>query len=122
MKKLLLVLPRNDRGYWGKVSKKGKTGFVRLSLPTVAAMTPPDWEVEILDARATPVDYGRKADLVGITAFTAEVPSAYEIADGFRKNGTKVVMGGIHASALPEEALQHADSVVMGVLVALGFP
>jgi len=114
MKKLLLVLPRNDRGYWGKVSKKGKTGFVRLSLPTIAAMTPADWEVEILDARATSVDYGRKVDLVGITAFTAEIPSAYAIADGFRKNGTKVVMGGIHVSALPEEALQHADSVVMG--------
>ena len=114
MNTLLLVLPRNDRGYWGKVSKKGKTGFVRLSLPTIAAMTPQNWNVEILDSRATPVDYDRKVDLVGITAFTAEIPSAYEIADGFRKKGTKVVMGGIHVSALPEEALQHADSVVMG--------
>jgi len=114
MKKLLLVLPRNDRGYWGKVSKKGKTGFVRLSLPAIAAMTPPDWDVEILDARVTPIDYGRKADLVGITGFTAEIPNAYEIADGFRKSGTKVVMGGIHVSALPEEALQHADSIVVG--------
>jgi radical SAM superfamily enzyme YgiQ (UPF0313 family) len=114
MNKLLLVQPRNDRGYWGKVSKKGKAGLVRLSLPTIATLTPPDWEVEILDARATPVNYSRKIDLVGITAFTAEIPSAYEIADGFRKNGTKVVMGGIHVSALPEEALQHADSVVIG--------
>ncbi|MCK5506729.1 MAG: cobalamin-dependent protein, partial [Thermodesulfovibrionia bacterium] len=101
-------------GIGERFQKRGKTGFVRLSLPTIAAMTSPDWEVEILDARATPVDYSRKVDLVGITAFTAEIPSAYEIADGFRKNGTKVVMGGIHVSALPEEALQHADSVVMG--------
>jgi radical SAM superfamily enzyme YgiQ (UPF0313 family) len=114
MKKLLLVLPRNDRGYWGKVSDKGKTGFVRLSLPTIAALTPATWNVEILDARATPVDFNKKVDLVGITSFTAEIPSAYEIADGFREKGVKVVMGGIHVSALPEEALAHADSVVVG--------
>lgn len=114
MRKLLLILPRNERGYWGKVSAKGKTGFVRLSLPTIAAITPSHWDVEILDARATPVDYNKEVDLVGITAFTAEIPSAYEIADGFRKKGTKVVMGGIHVSALPDEALEHADSVVVG--------
>ncbi len=114
MRKLLLILPRNERGYWGKVSAKGKTGFVRLSLPTIAAITPSHWDVEILDARATPVDYNKEVDLVGITAFTAEIPSAYEIADGFRKKGTKVVMGGIHVSALPDEALKHADSVVVG--------
>jgi radical SAM superfamily enzyme YgiQ (UPF0313 family) len=114
VKKLLLILPRNDRGYWGKVSAKGTTGFVRLSLPTIAALTPSDWDVEILDARATPVDFNRRADLVGLTAFTAEIPSAYEIADGFRAKGIKVVMGGIHVSSLPEEALKHSDSVVIG--------
>ncbi len=114
MKKLLLILPRSERGFWGKVSKSGKAGFVRLSLPTVAALTPPDWDIEILDSRTTPVDFDKKADLVGITSFTAEIPSAYAIADGFRNKGIKVVMGGVHASALPDEALQHADSVVVG--------
>jgi radical SAM superfamily enzyme YgiQ (UPF0313 family) len=114
LKKLLLVLPRNDRGYWGGVSKSGKAGFVRLSLPAIATLTPSHWDVEILDARTTQVDYDQKVDLVGMTAFTAEAPSAYEVADGFRKKGVKVVFGGIHASALPEEALQHADSVVVG--------
>ncbi|MBI5056351.1 MAG: B12-binding domain-containing radical SAM protein [Nitrospirae bacterium] len=114
MKKLLLILPKSERGYWGKVSRSGKAGFVRLSLPAVAALTPSDWDVEILDARTTPVDFDRKADLVGITAFTAEIPSAYAIADGFREKGVTVVMGGIHVSALPDEALQHTDSVVVG--------
>ncbi|MBI5741400.1 MAG: B12-binding domain-containing radical SAM protein [Nitrospirae bacterium] len=114
MKRLLLILPKSERGYWGKVSGTGKAGFVRLSLPAIAALTPSDWDVEILDARTTAVDFDRKVDLVGITAFTAEIPSAYSIADGFRQKGIKVVMGGIHASALPEEALQHADSVVVG--------
>lgn len=112
--KLLLILPRNERGFWGKVSKDGKTGFVRLNLPTIAALTPKDWEVEILDARAKPVDYDAHADIVGITGFTAEMPSAYAIADGFRKKGVTVVMGGVHVSAMPEEALLHADAVIIG--------
>ncbi|MBI5888386.1 MAG: B12-binding domain-containing radical SAM protein [Deltaproteobacteria bacterium] len=112
--KLLLILPRNDRGYWGKLSKSGKAGFMRLNLPTIAALTPKDWEVEILDARARPVDYNAKADLVGITGFTAEMPGAYEIADNFRRKGVKVVMGGVHVSAMPDEALKHADCVVIG--------
>ena len=113
-KKLLLVLPRGVRGFWGKLSKSGKAGFVRLSLPTIAALTPSDWDVEILDSRNTTIDYDKKADLVGITSFTAEIPDAYAIADGFRNKGVKVVMGGIHVSALPDEARAHADAVVVG--------
>ena len=112
--KLLLILPNSERGWWGKVSRSGKAGFVRLSLPTIAALTPPEWEVEILDARVTPVDYDAKADLVGISAYTNEIPPAYAIADGFRKKGVTVVMGGVHVSALPDEALLHSDSVVIG--------
>ena len=112
--KLLLILPKNERSYWGQVSKSGKAGFARLNLPTLAALTPKEWEVEILDARVTSVDYNARVDLVGITGFTAEIPSAYHIADNFRKKGVKVVMGGVHVSALPDEALQHADSVVIG--------
>src|SRR3990167_6040796 len=112
--KLLLILPKSERGYWGKISRKGKAGFIRLNLPTIAAITPGEWDVEILDARAKPVDYNANVDLVGITGFTADMPSAYSIADNFRKKGRKVVMGGVHVSALPDEALLHADAVVIG--------
>ncbi|OGV97492.1 MAG: hypothetical protein A2Z59_06725 [Nitrospinae bacterium RIFCSPLOWO2_02_39_17] len=112
--KLLLILPQNKRSYWGGVSKSGKAGFVRLNLPTLAGLTPKEWDVEILDARVKPVDYDADVDLVGITGFTAEMPSAYSIADNFRKKGRKVVMGGVHVSALPDEALLHADAVVIG--------
>lgn len=112
--KLKLILPRNERSYWGRVSRSGKAGFVRLSLPTLAGLTPKQWDVEIIDARVKTVDYDAKADLVGITGLTSEMPSAYEIADNFRKKGVKVVMGGVHVSALPEEALEHADAVVVG--------
>ena len=112
--KLLLILPKNNRSYWGGVSKSGKAGFVRLNLPTIAALTPKDWDVEILDARVKPVDYDTRVDLVGITGFTAEMPSAYSIADNFRKKSVKVVMGGVHVSAVPDEALKHADAIVIG--------
>ncbi|MBI3397989.1 MAG: B12-binding domain-containing radical SAM protein, partial [Deltaproteobacteria bacterium] len=112
--KLLLILPKNERSYWGGVSKSGKAGFVRLNLPTIAALTPEDWDVEVHDARVKPVDYNAKVDLVGVTGFTAEMPGAYEIADNFRKKGVKVVMGGVHVSAMPDEALRHADAVVIG--------
>ena len=55
-----------------------------------------------------------EADLVGITAFTSNINRAYEIARIFRDRKIKVVMGGIHVSMLPDEALQHADTVVVG--------
>ncbi|MEE9614243.1 MAG: radical SAM protein [Thermodesulfobacteriota bacterium] len=113
-KKLLLILPKNERSYLGGISKSGKAGFVRIGLPTVASLTPDDWDVEILDSRVTPVDYDAKVDMVGITGFTSEIPHAYSVADGFRKKGVTVVMGGVHVSAVPDEALTHADSVVIG--------
>ena len=68
----------------------------------------------IQDEKVEPLDLEQEADLVGITAMTALAPRAYEIADHFRRRGIKVVMGGMHVSALPEEALQHCDSVVVG--------
>ena len=85
-----------------------------MALPTIAGLTPSDWDVEIHDARTTPVDYDRKVGLVGITSYTADITSACEIADGFRSKGVKVVMGGVHVSALPDEARQHADAIVVG--------
>jgi len=112
--KLLLILPDNKRSYWGGVSKSGKAGFARLCLTTIAGLTPDDWDVEIHDARVKPIDYNVRVDLIGITGLTSEMPRAYEIADGFRSSGNTVVMGGVHVSALPEEALEHADAVVIG--------
>lgn len=112
-KKLLLILPKSDRGYWGKVHH-GKAGLVRLSLPTVAALTPEDWDVEIHDVRVTPVNFDRSVDLVGLTSSTTEIINTYELADHFRGKGVPVVIGGVHVSALPEEGLKHADAIVIG--------
>ena len=80
----------------------------------MAAVTPPDVEVKIVDEAFQKVDFDEKVDLVGITAQTPVVPRAYEIAEEFKKRGVPVVMGGVHASMLPEEALQHVDAVLVG--------
>jgi radical SAM superfamily enzyme YgiQ (UPF0313 family) len=85
-----------------------------LNLLYVAALTPKDIETTLLDEHIDSIDFEEEVDLVGITSLTATVPRTYEIADEFRRRGVKVVLGGIHPSVLPQEAIQHADSVVIG--------
>jgi radical SAM superfamily enzyme YgiQ (UPF0313 family) len=91
-----------------------KAGGAPLALPTLAALTPSDVEVVLTDENVEPVDFEEKVDLVGITGMTCVIPRSYEIADEYRKRGIPVVMGGIHVSMLPEEAIQHCDAVVIG--------
>jgi len=98
----------------GQVSKSGRAGIARLSLTTVAALTPPGHEVVIHDARLSEPDYGADWDVVGFTAMTAEISDAYRMADKFRKRGKTVVIGGYHATGLPDEAAEHADAVIVG--------
>ncbi len=86
-----------------------------LALPILAALTPDDIEVNITDDNSgMPLDFDEKVDLVVISCFTPQAQRAYEIADEFRRRGTKVALGGIHPTALPEEAKLHADSVCIG--------
>jgi radical SAM superfamily enzyme YgiQ (UPF0313 family) len=111
--KILLVQPKSS-GYLGQVSKSGKAGLARLTLTTVAGLTPPQHEVVIHDARLSEPDYDGDWDLVGFTGMTCEIPHVYRMADEFRKRGKSVVIGGYHATALPDEAGKHADIVVAG--------
>ena len=85
-----------------------------LSLMVLAGLTPPEWEVVIVDENLGAPDYPAlpRPDLVGITAFTSQAPRAYDVAACFRRLGVPVVMGGIHATMRVEEALAQADSVV----------
>lgn len=80
----------------------------------LAANTPEGVDVRIVDESVQPIDFSDVPDLVGVSTMTATAPRAYDIADAFRARGAKVVIGGIHASMLPQEALEHADSVVIG--------
>jgi radical SAM superfamily enzyme YgiQ (UPF0313 family) len=84
-------------------------------LLAVAACIPGDqYDVVLTDENIEPVDFDVKADLVGISAMTSYVNRGYEIADQFRAKGIPVVMGGVHPSFMPQEALKHCDAVVIG--------
>jgi radical SAM superfamily enzyme YgiQ (UPF0313 family) len=108
---LLLVAPGWPKGrLWGELGFK----FPSLSLAALAAVTPPEWGVGLIDENMERIDFTQQVDLVAITAMTPQAPRAYEIADAFRARGIPVVIGGFHASNLPEEALEHADAVVVG--------
>ena len=98
-----------------KQSENGRKLFVpNLGLLTVGGLTPPDIEVSLTDENVEEINFDKEADLIGISVTTHVAVRAYEISDTFRKKGKSVVLGGLHPSAMPEEAIQHADSVVLG--------
>jgi radical SAM superfamily enzyme YgiQ (UPF0313 family) len=86
----------------------------RVNLPLIAALTPPGHTITLVDEVFAPDDLNQAVDLLGITVMTDLVPRAYHIADTYRQKGVKVVLGGIHPTLLPDEALGHADAVVVG--------
>ena len=117
--RLYLVNPDNpvvslNKVHWNRLNKYRV--WKPLGLLVVAGLTPPDWEVTLIDENLGPPDYGclPKPDLVGITAFTSQAPRAYDVAALYRAMGVPVVMGGIHATFCCHEALEHADAVVTG--------
>lgn len=87
-----------------------------LGLLTLAGMTPDDFEVEYVevpDIAALPGLPG-DFDVVAISSFSAQINEAYQLADRYRAAGTKVLLGGLHVTAVPDEARQHADAIVIG--------
>ena len=99
--------------YTGRPNTRMTLG-IPLALPTLAALTPSDHTVKIIDEEVEEIDFDEHFDLVGITAMTFKATRAYEIASAFRKRGITVVMGGIHATVCPEEVLKAVDAVVIG--------
>lgn len=113
---ILLIAPAT--GTWRRLDKRaafnGRTfRFSMLSLLTVAALSPKNARVTLVDEQVQEIPEG-DFDLVGITAMTAVAPRAYELCRHFREKGTPVVLGGYHATLNPEEALEHADAIVEG--------
>ena len=98
----------------GRLLKRKKLFVPSLTLPYLAALTPPAGEVTIVNELIQDIDFSEPVDLVGITAYTNNVLRAYEIADEYRKRKVPVVMGGIHVSAVPLEAKEHADTIIIG--------
>ena len=118
MPRLLLINPVNPVNIFSflnpkKAESNGVVFVPPLGLGYIAAVTPGNWDIELADESVAGCTFPR-ADLVGITAATAQVPRAYEIARVYRERGIPVVMGGIHVSMRTEEALAYADAVVTG--------
>lgn len=88
--------------------------FPQLTMPLIAALTPDDIDIHHTDEIVEPVDLDRQVDLVAITLNTPAAPHAYYLADEFRRRKVPVVLGGPHVIAMPEEAKQHADAIVVG--------
>lgn len=87
-----------------------------LGLLTLAGMTPETFDISYLEVAdiAALSDLPGDFEVVAISSFSAQIKEAYQLADRYRTVGTKVVLGGLHVTALPHEALQHADSIIVG--------
>jgi len=115
--KILLIAPASgkwqhvgrNRAFSGKVFR-----FSLLSLLSVAAESPDDADIKIVDEQIEDIPWNADVDLVGITCMTAVAPRAYEIAQHFRQRGIPVVLGGMHPTLCPNEAIRHADAIVVG--------
>jgi radical SAM superfamily enzyme YgiQ (UPF0313 family) len=110
MMKIKLIAPRERR----EDTLSSPFKLQRVNLPLLAALTPPGHTITLVDEAFAPDDTNQDVDLVGITVMTDLALRAYHIADIYRRKAVKVVMGGIHPTVLPDEALEHADAVVVG--------
>lgn len=105
---ITLIFPRKE----GDPGAMGVT--VPYVLPHLAALTPPGHNVRLVNLFREKLDVSARPDLVGISVMTPMAVSAYALADELRAKGIKVVLGGHHVSAMPQEAKSHADAVVVG--------
>jgi radical SAM superfamily enzyme YgiQ (UPF0313 family) len=85
-----------------------------VSIATVAALAPPDFDVRLCDEAIDPIDFATDADVIGISANVSQALRAIEIAEAFRDRGKIVVMGGPHVSLAPDVFPGHADCLVVG--------
>lgn len=111
--KILLIQPSPyDQNH--KPIKKKKLYFVGLALPLLAALTPPEHEVEIILEILEDIPFDTDADLIGISSMGHGVIRSIDIAQEFKRRGKMVIMGGYMVSLMAEEALKYCDAVVVG--------
>ncbi len=91
-----------------------KVPYANLALPTIAGLTPDNYNIHIVDENIESIPDDIYPDLVGISTYLASSDRCFEIADGFREKKIQVIFGGPYVTYCPEEGLKHADSVVIG--------
>ena len=85
-----------------------------LAPATIAGLTPKDVEIKFYDDRLEEVPYDEPTDLVAMSVETYTAKRAYQIASEYRKKNVPVIMGGFHATLIPEEVIEYAESIVVG--------
>ncbi|HOZ55959.1 MAG TPA: radical SAM protein [bacterium] len=108
--KILLIAPLVDINY-GNVKE---LTIPALGLYMLQGLTPPQHQVKIVEEEMEDLNLDEECDLVGISCMTCTAPRSYELAKEFKKRGRTVVMGGVHPTIMPDEVLQHADSIIIG--------
>ena len=113
--KLLIIQPSYYRSKTDRsVYRVRRRQVVPLTPCYLAALTPDDWEVALLDEQLQPIDFDCRPDLVAITSWTLNSLRAYDVADEFRRRGIPVVMGGPHTCFHAEEVAAHCSAVGIG--------
>ena len=114
--KIALLAPAGAMHRYNGMFHKG-LHYAPITLALLAALVPKELEadVRIYDETAEKIPLDLDADIVGITCITGTASRCYKYADYFRSRGITVILGGVHPSMMPEEAMQHADSVIVGL-------
>jgi radical SAM superfamily enzyme YgiQ (UPF0313 family) len=115
--KIILILPRAGIYRFGTGAFSRFIRYSPMTLPVLAALVPQDLnaEIEVFDEGVDRIFPERlRADIIGITGITGASRRTYAYADYFRRKGMYVVIGGVHASLMTDEASFHADTVITG--------
>ena len=111
VKMILPALQEAESPYWRPIKY---SLFPPLGLATLAAYFSENDDVEIQDQHIEKLKLDDTPDLVCIQVYVTNAYRAYKIADEYRRRGVYVVMGGLHVTSLPDEAAQHADTLILG--------
>ncbi|NLT95309.1 MAG: B12-binding domain-containing radical SAM protein [Clostridia bacterium] len=114
MKKKLLLIQPTPYDVQGQLIKRKKLYMVGLALPLIAALTPEEWEVQLILETIEEVPFDTDADVIGISSMGHAVIRTLDIAGEFKKRGKTVILGGYMVSLMPQEAKKYCDSVVIG--------
>lgn len=112
---LLIIQPSHYHSKRDRtVFKSRRRSLVPLALPYLAALTPPEWEVTLVDEQVQDIPWDSRPDLVAITSWTVHSIRGYDVARQFRERGIPVIMGGPHVWFHHEEAAEHGDAICIG--------
>ena len=116
MMKIALLAPAGAMHRYNGMFHKG-LHYAPITLALLAALVPKELEadVKIYDETAEAIPLDLDADIVAITCITGTASRCYKYADYFRSRGITVILGGVHPSLMPEEAKEHADSIILGL-------